>query len=176
MEQASYKERRQALKRRLLERGIDDLSPNETLELVLSFATNRDTEPIAAELLYRFGSVLRVLDAPASALCGIDGVSESAVVLFKMIPQILQSYSPPQPGRIPFEESCLQIFLQAHYCLVSLATISSIVFCTCSRTSSLSIPPRIGSPMIVPLRSTKIVVGNAIIFDAYCPASLLESK
>ena len=41
--------------------------------------------------------------------------------------------------------------------------------------SWLSIPPSIGSPTIFPFRSTKIVVGNAIILEAYFPASESES-
>jgi len=39
----------------------------------------------------------------------------------------------------------------------------------------LSIPPSIGSPTILPFLSTSIVVGNAIISEAYLPAFEEES-
>ena len=39
----------------------------------------------------------------------------------------------------------------------------------------MSIPPSIGSPTILPFLSTSIVVGNAIISEAYLPAFEEES-
>ena len=40
----------------------------------------------------------------------------------------------------------------------------------------MSIPPSIGSPTILPFLSTSIVVGNAIISEAYLPAFEEESN
>ena len=56
---------RQRLKARFLEQGLDGFTDVQVLELLLFYAIpRRDTNPIAHELLEKFGSLRQVLEAP----------------------------------------------------------------------------------------------------------------
>ncbi|MBQ6539482.1 MAG: DNA repair protein RadC [Oscillospiraceae bacterium] len=82
------------MKHRFLTDGLDGFHDHEILELLLFYAIpRRDTNPIAHELLTRFGSLSGVLDAAAEELCRVDGVSENAAVLLKLIPHAAKRYS-----------------------------------------------------------------------------------
>lgn len=84
---------RQRLKDRFLEQGLDGFTDVQVLELLLFYALpRRDTNPIAHELLKKFGSVRQVLEAPVQRLTEVEYITENAAVLLKLAPAMLRYY------------------------------------------------------------------------------------
>lgn len=80
---------RDRLKRRFSEQGLDSFEDHNALELLLFFALpRRDTNPLAHELINRFGSLEEVFAAPADELSKVPGLGENAVLLIKLIPEL----------------------------------------------------------------------------------------
>ena len=88
-----HKGHRQRLKTRFLEEGLDNFSDIQVLELVLFYCIpQRDTNPIAHDLLNRFGTLSQVLEAPVEELVKVSGISENAAVLLKLITDVGRYY------------------------------------------------------------------------------------
>lgn len=84
---------RERVKELFLQTGLDSFSPHAALELLLFYAIpQKDTNPIAHELIRRFGSFSGVFDAPMEELLQVDGIGKSSAVLIKMIPQLCRLY------------------------------------------------------------------------------------
>lgn len=84
---------RERVKELFLKTGLDSFSPHAVLELLLYYAIpRRDTNPVAHELIRRFGSLAGVFDAPMEELRKVDGIGDSAAVLLKMVPQLCRAY------------------------------------------------------------------------------------
>ena len=80
---------RQRRRAQFLANGLDAFADHEALELLLFYAIPRkDTNPIAHELLNRFGSLEAVLSAPTEELTKVPGMGESAAVLLRLVPQL----------------------------------------------------------------------------------------
>lgn len=76
-------------RRQFLDHGLAAFADHEVLELLLFYAIPRqDTNPIAHELMDRFGSLDKVLKAPAEELKKVPGVGESAALLLNLVPQV----------------------------------------------------------------------------------------
>lgn len=85
---------RARLRRQFLEGGLDSFSDVQALELLLSFVIARkDVNPLAHELLDRFGSLAGVLDAPAGELMKVPGVGENTAVMLSVMPQLMRRYA-----------------------------------------------------------------------------------
>jgi len=81
-----YHGHRDRLRQRFLQHGPEALPDYEMLELVLFMAIpRRDVKPLAKTLLTRFGNLAGVLNAPASELMNIDGISETTAISLKSI-------------------------------------------------------------------------------------------
>ena len=84
---------RERMKELFLKTGLDSFSPHAVLELLLYYAIpQKDTNPIAHELIRRFGSLSGVFDAPMEELLKVNGIGKSAAVFLKMIPQLCRVY------------------------------------------------------------------------------------
>lgn len=85
---------RDRLRERFITEGLDHFEPHVILELVLFYALpRRDTNPIAHDLLRRFGgSLSRVFDAPLEELMKVKGVTKNAAVLIKLFPEVCRRY------------------------------------------------------------------------------------
>lgn len=82
---------REHMRRRFLENGLSGFADHEALELLLYYAIpRRDTNPIAHELMDRFGTLSGVLSAPVELLKQVDGVGERAAVLLRLAPLLAQ--------------------------------------------------------------------------------------
>lgn len=67
--------------------GLQGMTDQEALELLLSYAVPGDTEAVAYRLLKRFGSLSGVFGADEGALRGVEGVSEStALLMLSLVP------------------------------------------------------------------------------------------
>ena len=63
--------------------GLDGFADHEVLELLLYYAIPRkDTNELAHRLLQKFGSLQNVFSAPLEELAKVDGVGESAALLY----------------------------------------------------------------------------------------------
>ncbi len=84
---------RERVKQHFLRHGLDIFEMHEILELLLFYGVpQKDTNPIAHELLNRFGSLSGVLDAPVKELVKTKHVTENVAVLLKLIPQLSRYY------------------------------------------------------------------------------------
>lgn len=80
---------RQRKREQFLSHGLDSLAEHEALELLLFYAIpRRDTNPIAHDLIERFGSLAGVLSAPWEELAKVPGMGPSAAALVTMVPQL----------------------------------------------------------------------------------------
>lgn len=85
---------RDRIRQEFLQHGFDkDTPPHKILEILLFYCVSRaDTNPIAHELVAKYGSVASVLDAPVEELAKIKGMSERSAVLLKLIMPIARRY------------------------------------------------------------------------------------
>jgi DNA repair protein RadC len=87
------------MKRRFLRTGMDNFDDHNVLEILLFYSIpQKDTNPLAHELMARFGSLEGVFDAPAEELMKVPGVGENTAVLIKMIPQVYRRYMISKTG------------------------------------------------------------------------------
>lgn len=76
-------------RQQFLTSGPDPFADHELLEVLLYYAVPRkDTNPIAHELINRFGSLQAVFAAPAAELERVPGLGRNAAVLLKLVPEL----------------------------------------------------------------------------------------
>ena len=97
---------RQRVKEEFLARGLEGWPDHRVLELLLFYAIPQgDVNPLAHELIDRFGSLDKVLDASADELKKVPGLGEHSIALLRLIPQLSGRYTAgrggpgPGPGR-----------------------------------------------------------------------------
>lgn len=84
---------RARMKELLRKNGIDAFSDHTVLELLLYCSIPRgDVNPLAHELMNRFGTLAGVFEAPEEELLKVDGVGANTVYLIKLVPQIAKRY------------------------------------------------------------------------------------
>lgn len=84
---------RQRLKNRFREEGLDHFEEHQVLELILYYTIpRRDTNPIAHELLKRFGSLAQVLEARPEELAKVPGMGDSAATFLSLITAVGRYY------------------------------------------------------------------------------------
>lgn len=84
---------RQRLKNRFLTEGLDRFELHNVLELLLFFGIPRkDTNPIAHELIQKFGSFSAAFDAPFDELVKVKGMTENAATLMKLVTAVSRRY------------------------------------------------------------------------------------
>ncbi len=84
---------RQRLKERYRKEGLDHFEEHQVLELLLFYCVpRRDTNPIAHELIHRFGSLAQVLEAPAAELEKVPGMGESAAMFVSLVHDLGRYY------------------------------------------------------------------------------------
>ncbi len=85
---------RERVRQEFLQHGFsENTPPHKILEILLFYCVQRaDTNPIAHELINKYGSIAGVLDAPLEELAAFKGLSERSAVLLKLIMPIAQRY------------------------------------------------------------------------------------
>ena len=77
---------RQRLRQQFLREGLDNFTEIQALELLLyPIIPRKDTNPIAHELLERFGGFSQVLEAPVEELTKIKGIGENTAAYLHMV-------------------------------------------------------------------------------------------
>lgn len=90
----SYLGHRERIREKFASGGLDHFLDHETLELLLTYCiARRDTKPTAWALIKRFGSLSRVLDAPAEELCAVKGIGGQSAQFLKLIRAVFKKYS-----------------------------------------------------------------------------------
>lgn len=80
---------RDRVRKRFLENDLNGFADHEALELLLHYAIpQRDVNPLAHELIGRFGGLSGVLSAPIELLLETPGVGERTAVLLRLAPLI----------------------------------------------------------------------------------------
>lgn len=85
---------RDRIRREFLQHGFDkNTPPHKILEILLFYCVKQaDTNPIAHELISKYGSVAAVLDAPVEELAEVKGLSERSALLLKLIMPTARRY------------------------------------------------------------------------------------
>ena len=85
---------RDRIRQEFLQHGFDkNTPPHKILEILLFYCVKQaDTNPIAHELVAKYGSVAAVLDAPIEELAAFKGLSERSALLLKLIMPTARRY------------------------------------------------------------------------------------
>lgn len=90
---------RQRVKEEFLTRGLEGWSDHRVLELLLFYAIPQgDVNPLAHELIDRFGSLDKVLDASPDELQKVPGLGTHSIALLRLVPQIGGRYLAQRSG------------------------------------------------------------------------------
>ncbi len=109
---------RERLRQRYAASGIGSLHDYEVLELLLFHAIPRkDTKGMAKELLRRFGSLKKLLDADPKDIESLRGVGPQTSLLFRLVKDLGALYLREEAMASP-QLSSTKALLQ--YCMVSL--------------------------------------------------------
>jgi DNA repair protein RadC len=81
------------LKDRFSQAGLDTFKDYEVVELILAYAlAQKDTKPLAKELIRTFGSLRGIVEAPLEKLKEVKGLGEHSALLFKLIKAASERY------------------------------------------------------------------------------------
>ncbi len=84
---------RNRMRERFAVNAFEGFAEHEVLEVALFGAIPRgNTNPIAHELIKRFGSFAKVCDAPIEELMKVNGIGRSSAIQIKMIPEFCKYY------------------------------------------------------------------------------------
>lgn len=82
----TYKQHRERVRDRFRREGLDNFSEVHALELLLFYAIpQRDTKPLARELMNHFGSFARVLEATEEELMMVEGVGQNVATYLTLL-------------------------------------------------------------------------------------------
>ena len=97
---------RERVREKFKRSGFSGFLPYEILEMLLFYAIpQKDTKPIARELLSVFGSLSGVFDADIDDLMQIKGVTENCAIYIKMIPKLMNVYAANRQQNIVLDSS-----------------------------------------------------------------------
>lgn len=84
---------RQRLRSRAIESNLEDFEEHQVLELLLTFVIpQKDTNPLAHELINEFGSLHGVLNATPHELSKIKGISEYSATFLSLLKYVFKKY------------------------------------------------------------------------------------
>lgn len=113
-----HKGHRNRVREEYYSNGLEGMADHRILEMLLFFGIPyKDTNPIAHELLERFGSFAGVLEAKTADLVSIKGMTENASCLISMILPLYKRYMDDITKRKPMLTKTEEIvdFLRAKY-------------------------------------------------------------
>lgn len=85
---------RKRLKDKVKKFSLEALSEHEIIELLLTYSIPRkDTNKIAHNLLNKFGTIAKVINADYQNLLTVDGVGEESALFFKVLRDLIDVYS-----------------------------------------------------------------------------------
>lgn len=88
-----HKGHRERVRERFLQEGLSAFSDIQALELLLFYSIPRaDTNPIAHNLLMRFGSLKNIFEANVADIASVDGVGLHSAVLIRLLPEMTRKF------------------------------------------------------------------------------------
>ncbi len=112
---------RARLRTRFLQGGTTAIADHELLELLLFYAIpQKDTKPLAKQLIQQFGSISGVFSADGAALTEIGGLKEHSIVLLKAIKTAAERMSQKAVMNMPVLSNWQQLL---SYCHVAMAHV-----------------------------------------------------
>lgn len=88
-----HENHRMRLKQRFIKENLDNFAEHNILELLLFYSIpQKDTNPVAHDLMKRFGSLSGVFDASYDELLKVKGVGSHTATLIKLMPAIFRCY------------------------------------------------------------------------------------
>lgn len=98
------------MRKRVRENSLESLNEHEILEFLLyPFIPRKDTNPIAHELINKFGSLAAVLDSDANALLQVKGITANAALYLGSLSSLARRYNSSKLGEKPKLETRDQI-------------------------------------------------------------------
>lgn len=89
-----HRNHRQKVRHKFYETGFKGMAPHNVLEMLLFFGIPyKDTNPMAHELIERFGSLSAVFEAERTELMQIKGMTENAACIITMMLPLYKRYS-----------------------------------------------------------------------------------
>ena len=100
---------RSRLKEQFLSNKLDSMTDIQKLELLLFYAIpQKDTNPIAHNLLNEFGSLKEVFDADYNRLIRVNGIKENSALLINLVKDFAKYCNKPSSNqKIDSSESCI---------------------------------------------------------------------
>ncbi|MDE7348583.1 MAG: hypothetical protein K2N53_02855 [Clostridia bacterium] len=93
---------RDRMRERVVSQGIENMPEHEILEFLLyPLIPLKDTNPIAHDLIERFGSLENVLDASPKVLLEVKNMTRNAALYLSAFPQIVKRYNLQKFGAKP---------------------------------------------------------------------------
>ena len=94
---------RQRVKKKFQQIGLADHPEHEILEFLLYYCIPyKDTNPLAHDLINRYGSLAGVLDASYYDLLKVPGVGEHTALFLTSLPQVLKYYTMTKWDEAPY--------------------------------------------------------------------------
>ena len=88
-----YVGHRKRLKESFSRTGLDSFKDYEVVEFILTYAlAQKDTKPLAKDLIRTFGSLRGIVEAPLEKLTEVKGLGEHSALLFKLIKAASERY------------------------------------------------------------------------------------
>ena len=123
---------RERLKARFRKGGLEAMEPHTRFELLLCYGIpRRDINEEAHRLLDTFGSLQNIFDAPLEELTKVEGITESAATLIKMIPAFCQLYYEAKVEDGPGEGDNLTHVLAQRLIAKTIAEVNEVAYAVC---------------------------------------------
>lgn len=109
-----HKGHRERLRQRIQRQGLDSLEPHEILEFLLNYAIPRqNTNPLAHELITRFGNLNNVLSAGMDELQQVKGVGPRTALWLSTLGETVRCFRSLDPNDRPRIARPVELFRHA---------------------------------------------------------------
>lgn len=126
-----HSEHRQRVKKEFHENGMEHFPDHKVLEMMLFYTVARkDTNPLAHQLIERFGSLSGVINAPYSLLLEVDGIGREAAIYLKALGGFTKRYYIDAYSSIPAIHTTEDAQNYMRYRFVSDTTERILLVCT----------------------------------------------
>lgn len=102
---------RSRMRERVKQQGVGNMPEHEVLEFLLyPFIPMKDTNPIAHDLIKRFGSLSQVLDTSSEMLTEVNSMTDNAALYLSILPELFKIYNLQKIGDKPMLDTPLRTF------------------------------------------------------------------
>lgn len=128
-EKHNHQGHRQRMKTKVLKNGASGMSELDLLEMLLYYVVPRtDTKDMAKELLNRFGTIERIIDADKGEVSKTAGLKDGAEVLFTLIRELFFRYGGTKSQASVLEPEKMKKYLVDIYKDISVETVYALYF------------------------------------------------